>query len=113
MEVPYGNTIQKWPSYYIGNDVFAIRYIPKKAEVLNYKFSSNIEELNDKSGTLTVYNLWPGEKNKNAYTLGNNWFTDRHDEDLYFGKIQGGKTVSKWREEILLDWAERWSWLNE
>lgn len=113
MEVPYGKEVQKWPGYYIGNDVFAIRYIPKKAEVLNYKFSSSIEELNGKTGTLAVYNLWPGEKNENAYLLGDNWFTDRHDKDLYFGKIQGGKTVSKWREEILLDWAERWSWLNE
>lgn len=48
MEVPYGKTIQKWPGYYIGNDVYAIRYIPKKAEVLNYKLSSDIPEINGK-----------------------------------------------------------------
>ncbi|MCH5720363.1 hypothetical protein MKP07_31145 [Niabella hibiscisoli] len=30
MEVPYGNTVQKWPGYYIGNGVFSLRYIPKK-----------------------------------------------------------------------------------
>lgn len=47
------------------------------------------------------------------YQLGNNWFTDKHDSNLYFGKIQGGKTISKWRDEILLDWSKRWEWLNE
>lgn len=53
------------------------------------------------------------QKNSATNQLGNNWFTDKQDEDLYFGKIQGGKTVSKSREDILLAWAKRWSWLNE
>jgi len=113
MEVPYGSTTQKWPGNYIGNGIFAIRYIPKKAEILNYKFSSSIEEINGRTGVIGVYNIWPGIKSRDDYQLGSSWFTDKQDKNLYFGKIQGGKTVSKWREEILLDWARRWSWLNE
>ncbi|WP_433835755.1 nucleoside hydrolase-like domain-containing protein [Flavobacterium anhuiense] len=113
MEVPYGKNIQKWPGYYIGNDVYAIRYIPKKAEVLNYKLTSDLSEINGKEGTIVATNLWPGKKSQTDYKLGNNWFTDKQDKDLYFGKIQGGKTVSKWKEEILVDWAKRWNWLNE
>ncbi len=113
MEVPYGKTIQKWPGYYIGDGIFALRYIPKKAEILTYKFSSEIPQLNGKTGTLVVSNRWPGKRNPRDYVLGKNWFTDKQDSSLYFGKIQGGRTVSKWREAILADWAKRWAWLNE
>jgi len=31
---------------------------------------------------------------------------------LYDGKIQGGITVKKWRNDALLDWAKRWQWLQ-
>lgn len=113
MEVPYGKTIQKWPGYYIGNDVYAIRYIPKKAEVLHYKLTSDLSEINGKEGAIVATNLWPGKKSQTDYKLGTNWFTDKQDKNLYFGKIQGGITVSKWKEEILLDWSKRWNWLNE
>jgi len=39
--------------------------------------------------------------------------TDKSDPNLYDGKIQGGKTILKWRNDILSDWAERWNWLRE
>lgn len=113
MEVPYGKTIQKWPGYYLGDGQYALRYIPKKAEILNYKFTSKIRELDNITGHLTVSNLWPGKRNEKDYRLGSNWYTDKQDPLLYFGKIQGGRTVSKWRGEVLKDWAERWMWLNE
>ncbi|WP_168171931.1 hypothetical protein [Algoriphagus sp. A40] len=35
------------------------------------------------------------------------------DPALFDGKLQGGKTIQKWRNEILMDWAERWNWLKE
>ncbi|MFN0290983.1 nucleoside hydrolase-like domain-containing protein [Pedobacter helvus] len=113
MEVPYGKNVQKWPGYYVGDGVFALRYIPKKAEVLHYKFSSTLKELNGKTGAVVVANLWPGKRNKSDYALGNTWFTDKPNPELYLGKLQGGKTLSKWRNEALLDWAKRWAWLNE
>ncbi len=113
MEVPYGKTVQKWPGYYLGNGQYALRYIPKKAEILNYKFISKIPELDNKTGHLTVSNLWPGKRNEKDYQLGSNWYTDKQDPTLYFGKIQGGRTVSKWRDDVLKDWAARWIWLNE
>ncbi len=113
MEVPYGNNIQKWPGYYIGNGVFSLRYIPKKAETLQYTFTSEIKELNGKKGEIVVDNLWPGKKGTADYPLGSNWYSDKPDSNLYFGKLQGGKTLSKWRNAILMDWANRWQWLNE
>jgi hypothetical protein len=45
--------------------------------------------------------------------LGKNWYTDKGAPELYDGKIQGGKTVSMWTQNILSDWAERWSWLKK
>jgi hypothetical protein len=112
MEVPYGNTVQKWPGYHLGNGDYAIRYIPKKAEILKYRFSSVIGQLDGIEGSIVVDNLWPGKRHRTDYQLGENWFTDKADEDLYDGKIQGGKTLSKWRADILQDWAKRWEWLK-
>jgi len=112
MEIPYGESIQKWPGYYLSNENYAIRYIPKKAENLNYIFTSEIPEINGLKGSIVVTNLWPGTKHSTDYPLGNNWYSDKSNPELYDGKIQGGKTVSKWRKTILDDWAKRWNWLK-
>ena len=112
MEVPYGSTVQKWPGYYLGNGDYAIRYIPKKAENLRYRFSSVIDALDGLKGNIVVDNLWPGKRHATDYQLGENWFTDKPDKNLYDGKIQGGKTLSKWRADILHDWTKRWEWLK-
>jgi hypothetical protein len=112
MTVPYGKTVQKWAGYYLGDGDYAIRYIPKQAEVLNYRFTSAIPEIDGQSGQIVVHNSWPGKRNTTDYNLGPNWFTDKKDEDLYYGKIQGGQTIFRWRGEILSDWAKRWSWVN-
>lgn len=112
MEVPYGKSIQKWPGYYMGNGDYALRYIPKVAETLTYRFTSGIKEINGLKGSIVVSNSWPGKNRITDYQLGNNWFTDKPDTDLYDGKIQGGKTLLKWRSDALLDWAKRWAWLR-
>lgn len=112
MEVPYGKSVQKWPGYYLANGEYVIRYIPKKAETLNYKFTSTIPELNGKEGHLVVTNLWPGNRHSSDYSLGNNWYSDKSDKALYDGKLQGGKTVLKWNQEVLNDWGKRWNWLK-
>lgn len=112
MEIPYGNNIQKWSGYYLGNGDYAIRYIPKKAENIHYQIRSEIAELNGLEGDIVVTNLWPGKQQKDSYILGNNWYSDKSDSSLFDGKIQGGKTILKWRNAILKDWAKRWSWLK-
>lgn len=113
METTLKGKVQKWPGYYLGNGEYAIKYVPKQAELLNYKFTSDIPNFPAQEGKLVVENLWPGKKHSTDYKLGINWYTDKTDPNLYDGKIQGGKTILKWRKEILLDWAKRWSWLSE
>lgn len=113
MEVPYGSkSVQTWPGYYLGNGDYAVRYIPKKAETLNYKFTSSIPELDGKKGSLVVTNLWPGNRHDTDYPLGNHWYSDKTDPSLYDGKLQGGKTIQKWSHDVMMDWGKRWSWMK-
>ncbi|MEN2415488.1 nucleoside hydrolase-like domain-containing protein [Flavobacterium mesophilum] len=113
METTLKGKVQKWPGYYLGNGEYAIKYVPKQAEILHYKFVSNMPDFPTQEGVLVVENLWPGKKHDTDYKLGDNWYTDKADPNLYDGKIQGGKTILKWRNDILMDWAKRWSWLSD
>jgi hypothetical protein len=112
METPYKKDVQKWAGYYLGKGNYGLKYIPKQAEIINYRIASNIPGFLTQQGTVVVTNLWPGKKRPTDYQLGGNWYTDQSDPLLYDGRIQGGKTVSKWRTDVLLDWAKRWEWLR-
>lgn len=108
LNVKAGIGEQKWAGYYRGNGDYAVRYAPKQSETLSYTITSLIPGFPEQSGQFVVDNLWPGKAGKSDYPLGLNWFTDRKDPQLYDGKIQGGVTVKKWRNEVLQDWAKRW-----
>jgi hypothetical protein len=112
METPYKDTVQKWGGYYLGNGEYGLKYAPKQAEILSYRFTSDIIGFPLQQGTLVVDNQWTGKHNPTDYKLGEHWYTDKADPQLYDGKIQGGKTVSKWRNSALADWAKRWKWLR-
>lgn len=112
METGYKNDVQKWAGYYIGDGRYAIKYAPKQAETLYYNIKSGITGFPSQEGVLVVSNLWPGKRNATDYILGNHWYSDATDPDLYDGKIQGGKTVLKWQQAALQDWAKRWAWLR-
>jgi hypothetical protein len=112
METPYKNTVQKWAGFYLGSGRYSLKYVPKQAEIVSYKFTSTIPGFKEQEGKLVVSNLWPGKERVSDYQPGVNWYSDKTDPELYDGKIQGGKTVSKWRSDILLDWATRWEWLK-
>jgi hypothetical protein len=103
---------QTWSGYYRGDGNYAVRYAPKQAESLAYSISSKITELDGQSGEFVVDNRWPGDQATTHYDLGHHWYTDRSDPELFDVKWQGAKTVAKWRNKALQDWAERWSWLR-
>lgn len=103
---------QKWAGFYLGNGDYAIRYCPKQTETLTYKITSPIPGFSEQSGQLIVDNSWPGKPRSTDYKLGSTWYTDRGDVALFDGIQQGGKTVLKWRSDVLLDWAKRWAWLQ-
>jgi len=113
MEVPYGNDKQIWPGYYLGNGLYSLRYAPKQAEVLRFEFTSKIKGFPTGEGQLVVTNLWPGKAHPDDYILGENWYSDSSKPEDFDGRLQGGNTILKWRNEVLANWAERWSWLKE
>lgn len=103
---------QNWDGVYLGKGVYGVRYAPKAPAVLSYETISGIKELDGLKGTFVVDKAWPGKSTVNSYRLGKNWYTDKPDTALFEGDWQGSKTVSKWRGEVLSDWAERWGWLK-
>lgn len=112
METSYKDQVQKWPGYYLGQGNYGLKYVPKQAETISYRFSSMIVGIALSPGQLVVTNTWPGKKNPMDFLLGDYWYTDKPELNLYEGKIQGGKTVHRWRDDVLNDWAKRWEWLK-
>jgi hypothetical protein len=112
LNVKAGIGEQKWAGYYVGYGNYVVRYIPKQAETISYTITATIPGFQEQAGQFVVDNEWPGKPRKTDYPLGPHWFTDRTDPQLYDGKIQGGITIKKWRNNVLLDWAKRWAWLK-
>tara|TARA_R110000868_G_scaffold83515_4_gene235703 strand:- start:20735 stop:22036 length:1302 start_codon:yes stop_codon:yes gene_type:complete len=104
---------QSWPGYYLGNGIYAVRYSSKKPETGSYTTISDIPELNGQSGQYTSTIPWPGKPNSDDYILGENWYSDVADPELFIHDQQGAKTISKYREAFLMDWAKRWEWLKK
>ena len=103
---------QQWAGYYVGEGRYVLRYSPKMPAKLTFSVSSPIKELDGLNGAFVVDDVWPGRPDKNDYSMGNNWYSDRPERELYEGKWQGAKTQRKWRNDILEDWAQRWQWLK-
>ena len=104
---------QDWEGYYMGSGRYMVRYSPKAPAVLDYVITSDIEGISG-SGTFNIITGWPGKPTADDYQTGDNWFTDCPDASLYEGGCwQGAKTQSRWREDILRHWAERWAWLRQ
>lgn len=104
---------QVWPGYYLGNGIYGVRYSSKKPEICSYKTFSSIPELDGQTGQFVSITPWPGKYKKDDLKLGNNWYSDRTETELFMGVQQGAKTIAKYRKEFLIDWAERWKWLEK
>lgn len=103
---------QVWPGYYLGNGSYGVRYSSKKPETGTYLTSSEIPELDTQTGQFVSIVPWPGKPAPDDYLLGTNWYSDRPEPELFLGVQQGARTVSRYRQEFLSDWAKRWEWLK-
>jgi len=103
---------QVWNGYYLGDGIYGARYSSKKPETGTYSTSSKITELDGLTGQYTSMSPWPGKPSPNDYKLGENWYGDRIEPELFIGVQQGAKTVGKHRTAFLMDWVERWKWLE-
>jgi len=104
---------QTWGGFYLGDGIYVVRHSTYTLGTLPYTIISDIPGFPNQEGSITIGTEWPGKVRETDYKLGDDWFTDRSDEDLFENKYQGYKTVSKWRIDAMTDWAKRWSWLKE
>lgn len=103
---------QRIDGFYAGDGIFKVRFSPKRIGNWKYVVNSPVKKLNRQTGEFVSANPWPGPENSENIKL-NNWWSDRTDTDLYLGQYQGARTVSRWREDFLTDWAERFKWISE
>ena len=100
---------QDWDGYYLGDGQYMVRYATYKAGIRNYIITSDFVPA--QRGQFTVENVYPGEARQTDYTVGDRWYVDRPDEDLYWKDCQGAQTVYKWRTDAVEAWGRRCAWL--
>ena len=81
-------------------------FSPKEAKTWSYTIKSTHRGLDGQTGSFTSYWPAPGSAAKPSSRY-SNWWTDDPDPGVAEGVHQGAKTVSRWREDFLRDFATR------
>ena len=89
-----------------GDGTMRFRFCPKSADPHEFKIESNVPALDGKTGGISVYAPSPGAAKRPAANLPN-WWTDDPSPEVAEGEHIGAKTVSRWREDFLRDFAKR------
>lgn len=103
---------QIWPGYYLGEGNYGVRYSSKKPEICTYTTASNVPGLDGHSGQFVSIIPWPGQPGPDDFQLGKQWYSDRQEPELFLKDQQGARTIARYREAFLMDWADRWAWLE-
>ncbi|MCC2957613.1 DUF1593 domain-containing protein [Massilia sp. IC2-477] len=82
------------------------RFSPKEAKAWSYRIASNHPGLDGQQGSFSSRNPAP-ERARQPSSRYPNWWTDDPDPALSEGPDQGARTVSRWREAFLRDFAAR------
>ncbi len=86
--------------------VLRFRFSPKAARTWNYTIYSDLPALDGKTGAITTYTT-PADAAQHPSAEHPNWWADDLSPELAQGSQHGAKTVSRWREEFLRDFAAR------
>lgn len=98
---------QSLPGTVDAKGVMRFRFSPKEAKVYDYTIlATNVPALNGKTGALTSVLLAPDAALRPSPRLPN-WWTDDPAPAEAEGPRFGARTVSRWREEFLRDFAAR------
>ncbi|MHC4518032.1 MAG: DUF1593 domain-containing protein [Planctomycetota bacterium] len=97
---------QKLPGHAPGDGTMRFRFCPKAARRHGFKVTSNVPALEGKTGGITVCIPSPSMAQRPAVSSPN-WWTDDPALDVAVGPHSGAKTVSRWREDFLGDFAQR------
>jgi hypothetical protein len=85
------------------------RFSPRDAKVWSLRISSDFAGLDGMSGRFTAVPP-PAERTSRPSTVRPNWWIDDPDPAAAEGVHPGAKSVNRWREEFLRDFAIRLSW---
>lgn len=97
---------QALSGYFLGDGKVRFRFSPKSAKTFDFKIESNINSLNEKAGSINAY-IPPVELANHPSSKYQNWWTDNPNPEFVEGEHIGAKTVSRWRDEFLNDFAKR------
>jgi hypothetical protein len=95
-----------------GDGTMRFRFCPKAARVFHFTIRSNVPALNGKTAGITAYTPEPDIALQPSSRFPN-WWTDDPARDVAeeahkgVHTVMGAKTVSRWREDYLRDFAER------
>jgi hypothetical protein len=94
------------PGFVDGERAVRFRFSPKDPTTYRYTIRSNAPGLEGKTGEITAVPPSP-ESATRPSSRWPNWWTDDPSPDLAEGPHLGARTVSRWREDFLRDFAER------
>jgi hypothetical protein len=97
---------QELSGYTPGDGTMRFRFCPKSAKAHEFSIRSNVAALDGKTGGIAVFVPPPAMAQQPSSELPN-WWTDNPAEDLAEGEHIGARTVSRWREDFLRDFADR------
>lgn len=103
---------QQFEGYYEGKGRYRVRFVPKEMGSWNYRIVSAIQELDGVSGAFVSVDPWPGVPHPQDIGPLKGWWSDDPSKESFEGGHQGAKTIFRYQEEFLRDWAERWGWLE-
>lgn len=86
--------------------VLQFRFSPRDAKVWRYEIHSDFPGLDGQSGKFTAVPP-PAERTNRPSTVHPNWWIDDPDPSAAEGVHPGAKSVSRWRQEFLRDFAAR------
>lgn len=92
------------PGYPENDGSLRFRFSPKDAKRWTYTIRSTAPLLDKKTGELSSFRPLPNQPASRALP---NWWTDDPAPEVAEGAHLGAKTVSRWREEFLKDFAAR------
>lgn len=92
---------------HVGDDkTMRFRFCPKEAKTFTFTIRGNVPSLNGQKGGITA-ELPSPDLAKHPSARFPNWWTDDPSGQFAEGPHHGAKTVSRWREEFLRDFAAR------
>jgi hypothetical protein len=95
---------QSFPGYRHEDGTWRFLFSPKEAKTFTYEIRSDKPGVAPVTGAFTAVMPAPDSKPSAKYA---NWWTDDPDPRVSEGVHQGAKTVSRWREAYLNDFAKR------